>query len=132
MRERSLSPRELLELMVCFRTAYSKADRSGLLEVTTSDFEWHQHCTTDPSERTTGRILRGVDELLTEIGWRQEHWQQVRYENLQERAASDLLIQTFIVSGVEDGVEFHASAVDLYPVVNGQIARKDTYWKYLK
>ena len=66
------------------------------------------------------------------MSWRQEHWQNVRYENLEERSAGDLLVQTFVISGVEDGVAFHASAVDLYPVVAGRISRKDTYWKYLK
>lgn len=122
----------LLELMVSFRKAYSKGDRDGLLAVTTNDFQWHQHYATDSSERDTGRILNGVDELLAEVGWRQEHWRDVRYENLQERAAGDMLVQTFVVSGLEDGVAFHANAVDLYPVTQGRISRKDTYWKYLK
>jgi len=54
------------------------------------------------------------------------------YSGLEERATADLLVQTFTIQGAEDGVAFHANAVDLYPVVNGRIARKDTYWKYLK
>jgi len=124
--------KELLELMVSFRTAYAKRDREGLLAVTTDDFEWHQHVAAQESDKPTGRVLHGIDELLAEIGWRQEHWQQVRYENLEERSAGDLLVQTFVISGLEDGIAFHANACDLYPVKNGRISRKDTYWKYLK
>ena len=132
MPENQGSEQQLLELMTSFRKAYSRGDRDGLLAVTTEDFQWHQHVGRDSSDQPTGRILHGVDELLTEVGWRQEHWREVRYENLQERSAGDLLVQTFVVSGLEDGVAFHARAVDLYPVTDGRISRKDTYWKYLK
>ena len=77
-------------------------------------------------------MLVGVDAVLAEIAWRAEHWSNVRYEGLEERSAGDVLVQTFTISGEEDGVPFHARAVDLYPVVDGRITRKDTYWKYLK
>lgn len=126
------SEQELLDLMIRFRTAYAKGDREGLLAATTNDFQWHQHCATNDSEKPTGRILHGVDELLAEIDWRQKNWQQVRYEHLEERSAGDMLVQTFEISGVENGVAFHANACDLYPVVDGRIARKDTYWKFTK
>ena len=122
----------MLDLMVRFRTAYASANRAELFAVTTEDFEWHQHAADDTTQQPEGRILRGVDALLSEIEWRKAHWQEVRYENLEERSAGDLLVQTFVISGKQDGEAFHAKAVDLYPVVEGRISRKDTYWKYLK
>ncbi len=123
---------KMLELMSAFRSAYSRADRAALLQVTTGDFEWHQHAATSTSEQPTGRVLKGIDALLNELQWRTDHWQDVIYSGLEERAAGDLLVQTFVIQGCEDGKSFHAKAVDLYPVVDGRIARKDTYWKYLK
>lgn len=123
---------EMLELMKRFRVAYAKADREGLLAVTSEDFEWHQHYGADDGDRPSGRILGGVDALLEEIAWRGEHWSDVSYEGLQERSAGDLLVQTFTISGKEDGVSFHADAVDLYPVRDGRITMKDTYWKYVR
>jgi len=122
----------MLALMTAFRTAYSRADRAGLIEVTTENFEWHQHTAQKSSERPNGTVLKGIDELLAQLAWRGEHWQDVVYSNLEERSADDLLVQTFVIQGAEDGTPFHAKAVDLYPVVDGRIARKDTYWKYLK
>ena len=111
--------------------AYARADRDGLLAVTSADFCWHQHCSNHSEDRPTGRVLSGVDAMIEEIRRRQVHWQNVRYENLVERATEDgLLVQTFTISGEEDGVPFHANAVDLYPVEHGRIVRKDTYWKY--
>ena len=122
---------EMLALMKRFRIAYGKGDATALKAAVTSDFVWHQHYATSASERPTGRVLQGVDAVIAEIQWRREHWRDVRYENLEERSAGDLLVQTFVVTGFEDDVLFHANAVDLYPVIDGKIARKDTYWKYL-
>ncbi len=120
----------MLNLMEQFRVAYGRADRETLLRVTSDDFEWHQHAGA-ADDRPLGRVLEGIDALIEEIQWRREHWQDVKYENLEERSAGDLLVQTFTVSGQEDGEPFHAKAVDLYPVRDGLITRKDTYWKYV-
>ena len=124
--------KDLLTLMKDFRRAYAKADRDGLLAATTHDFTWHQHFATSEDDLPTGRVLNGVDELLDEIAWRGEHWQDVEYVDMVERATEDLLVQTFTIRGIEDGKPFHANVVDLYPVKNGRIERKDTYWKQFK
>lgn len=123
---------EMLELMVRFRTAYAAGDRDGLLANTTDDFEWHQHYAQQAADLPTGNVLNGIDALLAQLKWRSKHWQNVRYANLEERATADVLLQTFSISGTEDGQEFAANVVDLYPVKDGRICRKDTYWKYIK
>ena len=123
---------ELLELMKRFRQAYAAGDRAGLLAVTTEDFEWHQHEARDDRDLPTGRVLIGVDALIEELRWRSEHWAEVEYADLEEQAAGDLLVQTFAIRGLEDGKPFYARAVDLYPVRDGRITRKDTYWKYVR
>jgi ketosteroid isomerase-like protein len=123
---------ELLVLMKRFREAYASADKQGLMASTSHDFEWCQHTAQSPDELPAGRTLKGIDALLDELAWRKQHWQEVRYSELAERVAGDdLLVQTFTISGLQDGVEFSARAVDLYPVKDGLITRKDTYWKYL-
>ena len=122
-----MSEAEMLELMANFRRAYGRADRAGLEAVTSADFTWHQHEGSAPQ----GRVLNGIDELLNEIARRSEDWQDVSYDNMVERAAgTDLLVQTFTISGSDKGTPFHADVVDLYPVQDGLITRKDTYWKY--
>ena len=116
-----------------FRLAYGRADRSELLAVTSHDFEWHQHAGSSTDELPTGRTLKGIDALLNELVWRKQHWREVSYSNLVESvAAGNLVVQTFTISGLEDGVPFSVNAVDLYPVKDGLITRKDTYCKYLK
>ncbi|MEM7098558.1 MAG: nuclear transport factor 2 family protein [Pseudomonadota bacterium] len=118
---------QMLALMVRFRKAYAKADKEALKSVTSDDFTWHQH----EGHAPTGRVLDGIEALLSEIERRAKDWQDVRYENMVERAAgNDLLVQTFTISGLDCGTPFHADVVDLYPVRDGQITRKDTYWKY--
>ena len=56
---------------------------------------------------------------------------QVRYLNLEERFTDGLVVQTFTISGVDErGAAFNVAAVDLYPIENGLITKKDTYWKH--
>lgn len=121
---------ELLQLMKRFRVAYGSANREELLATTSSDFVWHQNIALTDEDLPTGRILAGVDALLKEIERRGKQWTNVRYENMQERATADMLVQTFTISGEDNGKAFNANAVDLYPVKDGLIAKKDTYWKY--
>ena len=121
---------ELLQLMKRFRVAYGTVNREELLATTTSDFIWHQNAATSDEELPTGKVLTGVDELLKEIERRGQQWTNVRYENMQERATDDVLVQTFQISGEDNGVAFQANVVDLYPVRDGLISKKDTYWKY--
>jgi hypothetical protein len=49
---------------------------------------------------------------------------------LTERAAGDVLLQMFTTRGVdENDISYHVNVVDVYPVREGLICRKDTYWK---
>ena len=130
MTEQEMTEEEMLSLMKRFRVAYARADREALLACTTEDFIWQQHNAHTPQDVPNGRVLVGVDALLDEVAWRGEHWSEVSYDGLEERSAGDLLVQTFTISGREDGQPFQARAVDLYPVREGRIAMKDTYWKY--
>lgn len=123
---------DMLALMEKFRLSYATLNEQGLRETTSEDFEWHQHVTTNSDDMPTGRVLRGIDALIKDLKWRQANWRNVRYEDLEERAAPDMLVQTFRISGEVDEASFHAKAVDLYTVKDGLITLKDTYWKYLQ
>jgi len=119
------------ELMTRFRRAFAKADCDLLAAVLTDDFVWHNHWFAKDGPAPTGRVLRGIDELLTEIAWRREHWTDVRYDDLCERFAPGLVTQSFLISGVDRGTPFEVRAVDLYDVTDDdRISKKDTYWKY--
>ncbi len=119
------------------KRGFARADRESLARAVTDDFEWHLHWFDDggaggegPDDRPTGRILRGLDQVMAEIERRRDHWHELRYDDVEERYTDDLVIQTFVVSGVDaNGRRFHNAAVDLYPIRDGRIARKQTYWK---
>ncbi len=115
-----------------FKRGFARADRESLARSVTDDFEWHLHWFDGDggADQPTGRILRGLDEVMAEIERRQHHWSELRYDDVEERYTDDLVVQTFVVSGVDGaGRRFHNAAVDLYPVRDGRIARKQTYWK---
>jgi len=119
------------DLMDRFRAAYVSAEAEQLRAVLGEGFEWHNHYWTADDERPTGRVLHGIDEMVTELRWRKANWENVRFEGLREQFAPKLITQTFTISGIDRGTLFKNAAVDLY-TLNDQdrIIKKDTYWKY--
>lgn len=118
------------DLMTQFRAAYRAADPEALAKVLAPGFEWHTH--TFPADQPTpsGRVLHGIDEMVAELHWRKANWENVRYSNLQERFAPQLVTQTFRISGLDRGTPFEVEAVDLYDVdAEDRILVKNTYWK---
>ena len=121
---------ELETLMRHLKRGFARADRDELAQAVTEDFEWHVHWQEGLADEPTGKVLRGLDEVMVEIERRRDNWTDLRYDDMHERYLDDLVIQTFVVSGVDEhGHRFCSSAVDLYPVRDGRLARKQTYWK---
>lgn len=121
---------EMLSLIARFRRAYARADKAGLSSVISDDFEWHMHYGDPKSDSPTGRVLVGIDAMMEQIQWRRANWRDVTYENMVERVAGDSILQMFTTSGIdENGDQYHVNVVDVYPVRDGLITRKDTYWK---
>ena len=107
--------------------AYQAADEEALAACVAPDFVWHQHVGPDAPH---GQTIEGVAATVEVIRWRQANWRDLRYEDMQIRTSDDLITQSFRVSGIdENGQAFDVRAVDLYPVRDGRIAAKDTYWK---
>lgn len=119
------------DLMDRFRAAYVAAEADQLGQVLGDGFEWHNHYWRRDDAKPTGRVLRGIDEVIAELRWRKENWSGVRFEGLREQFAPKLVTQTFTISGVDRGTPFKNAAVDLYTLDDHDlIIKKDTYWKY--
>jgi len=117
------------ELMLQFRRGWARADRSLVGEAISPDFEWHTHTFPGDAPVSTGRVLHGIDGVFAEISRRADAWSDVHYDGLVERYTEGFVTQTFTISGVDSGRPFKVAAVDLYTIVDGRIAKKDTYWK---
>ena len=115
------------DLIKAFMKAYQAADEQALAACVSPDFVWHQHVGPDAPH---GQTIEGVAATVDVIRWRQANWRDLRYDDMRIRVSDDLITQSFRVSGVdENGKAFDVRAVDLYPVRDGRIAAKDTYWK---
>lgn len=122
--------RSIEAVMADFKRGFGKADRELLASAVTDDFQWQMHWHEADGDEPTGRVLRGLDEVMAEINRRRDHWSEVRYQDVEERYIDDMIVQTFVVSGVDaHGRRFNDAAVDLYPLRDGLIAAKQTYWK---
>lgn len=118
------------QLMKHLKRGFGRADRDELALAISDDFEWHMHWQTGPDDAPTGKVLRGLDQVMHEIGRRQRDWSDLRYDDMTERYLDDLVVQTFVVSGIDShGKRFSNAAVDLYEVRDGRLANKRTYWK---
>lgn len=107
---------KLQRLLADFGKAFFNADASKLKNCTTTEIEWHQQKGAAP----TGTILSGIDEICKEILRRKEEWKEVLYEDFDNRFLEDLIVSSFLVSGIdESGKAFKARAVDLYHVKDG-------------
>ncbi|MGI9613788.1 MAG: nuclear transport factor 2 family protein [Acidimicrobiales bacterium] len=126
--EPSLDERQ--KLMNAFKRAFGKADRDAFAKVVTDDFKWHMHWYLPDDPQPTGNVVTGPDAAMAEVAWRAANWSDVRFDDVEERFIDDLIVQTFRISGTDHaGESFEVDAVDLYRIVDGQLALKDTYWK---
>lgn len=124
------TPTSAEDSMRRLRRGFAKADRSELEAAVTDDFEWHMHWQESPDDEPTGKVLRSLDEVMVEIERRRDQWSDLSYDRVEERYTDDMIVQTFVVSGIDaDGRRFSSEAVDLYPLRDGRITRKQTYWK---
>ncbi len=124
---------EMMNLIGRFRAAFRAADRAALSEVLTDDFEWHMHFAETPDDRPTGLIAYGVDGMIERLAWRKANWKDQRVSDLVERPAGDVILQMFTTQGTDENDQpFHWNVVDVYPVRDGRISKKDTYWKHAK
>jgi ketosteroid isomerase-like protein len=118
---------EIIKLMNSFMIAYATADREALTQCLTEDFLWHLH---EGSDNPNGMTVKGIDGMMTILAYRRTKWSNVKYENIKIYATSNLVTQTFRISGHdESGKKFDVNAVDLYPMRDGKIAGKSSYWK---
>jgi ketosteroid isomerase-like protein len=121
------SPAALADLLTRFGKAYFKADAVQLALCVTADFEWRQH----EGPGVQGAVIRCVEAVCAEILRRKAQWREVRYSDFENHFAPGLIVSTFEVAGIDEGgAAFRVRAVDLYPVREGRIARKDSFWKY--
>lgn len=128
-----MTDEEMMELVARFRAAFRAADPDALSEVLTEDFEWHQHFAEGEQDLPTGRIAYGVEGMIRVLEWRKANWKKQRIADLVERPAGDVILQMFTTSGLDENDQpFHWNVVDVYPVRDGKIAKKDTYWKQAK
>lgn len=123
-------PANYRDLMTRFRWAFASAHPELLGAVLGAGFEWHIHIYDPANPTPTGRVLRGVEEMVCELEWRKQNWVGVRFEGLNEYFAPKFVTQSFTISGFDRGSRFHAAAVDLYTLDGHDlIVKKDTYWK---
>jgi ketosteroid isomerase-like protein len=124
---KGISSDEAADLMTRFGQAFVSADAAKLADCLADDFLWHLH---EGPDTPHGKTVAGVEGMLAVLRHRRENWKDVRYSDVRVSTDGSLITQTFRVSGTDEkGRAFDVRAVDLYPVENGKLQAKDSYWK---
>ncbi len=124
---KGISPDEAADLMTLFGQAFVSADAAKLADCLADDFLWHLH---EGPDTPHGKTVAGVEGMLEVLKYRRENWKDVRYTDVRVSTDGSLITQTFRVSGTDEKERaFDVRAVDLYPVENGKLQAKDSYWK---
>ncbi len=123
----NLTHEEAKDLMGRFGQAFVSRDKEALASCLADDFIWHLH---QGPKSPYGTSVHGLKGMLEVLEMREKNWRDVNYADVAVTSDGAQIVQTFRVSGIDEkGRKFDVRAVDLYPVRDGKLVSKNSYWK---
>ena len=117
----------VMTLLRAFGKAFNAGDVDGILACVTDDFEWRL---AEGPDAPDGRIVRGKEEVRQALRERDARFRSARFSETEVFIAEGQVIGRFRATGsYASGAPLDVRGVDLYPIRDGRIAVKDSYWK---
>lgn len=115
-------------IMQRFGKAYFNKDRVLLSNVLCVDAEWHFAFGADSPD---GRVRKGVDGFLRGIEENDALFERLQFKDVKcYGLGPDRIVMTYTVEGKYRGGEpFSLRGMELVTTCDGQIAKKDVFWK---
>jgi uncharacterized protein (TIGR02246 family) len=76
---------------------------------------------------TAGERVEGASAVRAHIGGIFENWPSLRFTGRTMRVGDDFAVSEWTASAEKDGRTLEWDGVDVFPIVDGKIARKDVY-----
>jgi ketosteroid isomerase-like protein len=117
-----MSP-DLQELAVRYGRAWAERDPDAIVAMHTDDTVFHLHDVAAPAcgrAAVRGAIV-GVFEQMPDL----------RFERRRVLFGPDHFVSEYVMSGTVNGKPFECDGVDVFTVLGGRIARKDSYVDWL-
>jgi steroid delta-isomerase-like uncharacterized protein len=107
-------------LIARYDKAWNEQDLDAIHAMHSSDVVFHNH--------TAGEAVEGADAVRSHIAAIFKNWPDLRFTGRRQYARADFCASEWTASGTSaDGRQLEWDGVDLFPIVDGKIARKDIY-----
>jgi ketosteroid isomerase-like protein len=107
------------ELIDSYNDAWNRQDLDAIHAAHADDVVFHNH--------TAGERVEGADAVRAHIGRIFENWPTLRFTGRSLRVADDFAVGEWTARAEKDGQLLEWDGVDIFPIVDGRIARKDVY-----
>jgi ketosteroid isomerase-like protein len=107
------------ELIDSYNDAWNRQDLDAIHAAHADDVVFHNH--------TAGERVEGADAVRAHIGRIFENWPTLRFTGRSLRVADDFAVSEWTARAEKDGRLLEWDGVDVFPIVDGRIARKDVY-----
>jgi steroid delta-isomerase-like uncharacterized protein len=108
------------ELIEAYDAAWNRQDLDALCALHTADVVFENH--------TAGERVEGAEAVRAHIGGIFERWPTLRFSGRRLYAADGFAVSEWTARATRpDGAEIEWDGVDVFPIRDGKIARKDVY-----
>ncbi|MFL5954047.1 MAG: nuclear transport factor 2 family protein [Gaiellaceae bacterium] len=107
------------ELIDSYNDAWNRHDLDAIASMHADDIVFHNH--------TAGERVEGAEAVRTHIGRIFENLPSLRFTGRSLRVADDFAVSEWTAHAEKDGESIEWDGVDVFPIVDGKLARKDVY-----
>jgi steroid delta-isomerase-like uncharacterized protein len=111
---------EVERLIARYNEAWNAQDLDTIASLHSPDVVFHNH--------TAGERVEGAEAVRAHIGRIFERWPDLRFRSRRLYAAEDFAVSEWTATATRpDGTRIEWDGVDVFPIRDGLIARKDVY-----
>lgn len=111
---------EARQLIDSYNDAWNSQDLDAVMSMHTDDTVFQNH--------TAGDRAEGIEAVREHIGGIFARWPSLRFRGRRSYVADELVVSEWTATAVrDDGATIEWDGVDVFPLRDGKIARKDVY-----
>jgi steroid delta-isomerase-like uncharacterized protein len=108
------------KLIDAYNDAWNSQDLDAVMSMHTEDTVFENH--------TAGELAEGADAVRSHIGGIFDRWPSLRFRGRNLYVADDFAVSEWTATAArDDGKTIEWDGVDVFPIRDGRIARKDVY-----